>query len=126
MDDATRQSLASTRTIDLTTTGRRSGDPARIEIWWFHIDGRFIITGTPGPRDWYANVLADERVTIHANGGDHQGTAVPVTDPEFRRRVMTHPETSWYTSQTQLERLVAEAPMIEISFSSPTDSGPVR
>ena len=43
--------LASHRTIDLTTFGRRSGLPRRIEIWWFQVDDRFVITGTPGRRD---------------------------------------------------------------------------
>lgn len=116
LDDATLDRLASTLTIDLTTTGRRSGEPARIEIWWFRVDGRFIITGTPGPRDWYANVLADPRVTIHAAGFDLAAEAVPVRDEAFRRQVFTDPRTSWYTSQEELDELVAEAPMVEIRF----------
>ena len=108
--------LARHRTIDLTTTGRRSGRPSRIEIWWFHVDGRFVITGTPGPRDWFANVLADPRVTVHVPGHDVGATAVPITDEAERRAVMTHPETSWYASQAELDRLVAAAPMVEILF----------
>lgn len=64
--------LARHRTIDLTTIGRRSGRPSRIEIWWFYIEGTFIITGTPGARDWYANVLADPNVSIHVAGLDHR------------------------------------------------------
>ena len=53
--------LAAYRTIDLTTVGRRSGRESRIEIWWFLVDGRFFITGTPGARDWYANVTFDPK-----------------------------------------------------------------
>ncbi|MEX0667390.1 MAG: nitroreductase/quinone reductase family protein [Acidimicrobiia bacterium] len=56
--------LARTRTVGLVTTGRRTGRPQRVEIWWFHFEGRFIISGTPGPRDWYANILANSRVVI--------------------------------------------------------------
>jgi len=48
--------LAATRTIEITTLGRRSGRPARTEIWRFHFETRFLITGTPGPRDWLANL----------------------------------------------------------------------
>ncbi len=109
--------LAGFRTIDLTTTGRRSGRPSRIEIWWFHIDGRFIITGTPGPRDWYANVLTHPAVVIHSPLGDHPATAVPVTDPGVRRTVLHHPDTHWYRGREDLERLVATAPMVEIRLS---------
>ena len=60
--------LATIRTIDLTTFGRKSGVPRRIEIWWFHVGGRFIITGTPGRRDWLANVKANPTVVIHVDG----------------------------------------------------------
>jgi deazaflavin-dependent oxidoreductase (nitroreductase family) len=112
--NSNHRELARYRTIDLTTTGRRSGRPARIEIWWFHVDDRFIITGTPGRRDWFANVTANPDVTIHTPLGDHPGTAVIVDDPDFRRRVFTDPEIGWYRTQIELDRLVAEAPMIEI------------
>jgi deazaflavin-dependent oxidoreductase (nitroreductase family) len=108
--------LAATRTIDLTTTGRSSGTPSRIEIWWFHVDGRFLISGTPGPRDWMANVQADPSIVVHTRDGDFPGTARVVTDPELRRRFFTHPEVGWYRSQADLDRLVATAPMIEIEF----------
>jgi len=106
--------LAATRTIDITTYGRRTGTPSRIEIWWFHVDRRFVITGTPGRRDWYANVLADPRLIIHAPHGDFPGRALVIDDPAFRRQVFTHPEVGWYQTQSELERLVAAAPMIEI------------
>ena len=97
-------------TVDLTTYGRRSGLPTRIEIWWFCVDGRFIITGTPGKRDWYANVLANPDVIVHTPVGDFAGTARVVADSDFRRRVFEFPDAHWYKSQTSLERLVAEAP----------------
>jgi len=113
-NDITR--LTQTMTVDLTTIGRRSGRPSRIEIWWFHIDGRFIITGTPGRRDWFANVLAEPNVTIHAPFGDYPGQAAVVTDRAFRRRVFTDPGIGWYRTQAELEHLVESAPMIEIQL----------
>ncbi len=116
MNASTRATLAATRTVDLSTTGRRTGRTSRIEIWWFHVDNRFVITGTPGKRDWLANVLADPRVTIHAHGLDHPATARVIDDHGFRRRVFTDPEIGWYRTQAELDRLVADAPMIEIDF----------
>lgn len=116
LDPQTTDVLARTRTIDLTTFGRRSGRPARIEIWWFRVLGRFVITGTPGPRDWYANVLANPAVIIHANGDDYPGVATPITDPVFREAVFTDPQISWYSTQAQLDDLVVRAPMVEIRF----------
>lgn len=108
--------LASQRTIDLTTFGRRSGLPRRIEIWWFHVDGRFVITGTPGRRDWLANVNARPEVIIHVDGLDLPATVRTVTDREFRLRIFTHPGVTWYRTQAELDDLVNEAPMVEVHF----------
>jgi deazaflavin-dependent oxidoreductase (nitroreductase family) len=110
--------LAARRTIDLTTFGRKTGLPRRIEIWWFQIEGRFIVTGTPGRRDWLANVLANPRVIVHVDGVDIVAGARVITDADFRRKVFTQPQTRWYSTEAQLDRLVRSAPMIEIDLSS--------
>jgi deazaflavin-dependent oxidoreductase (nitroreductase family) len=106
--------LASTRTIELTTIGRRSGERRSIEIWWFHIKGRFIITGTPGRRDWYANVLSDPRVLISTSIGTFSATAVVIEEADFRQAVFADPSVNWYSSQAELHRLIETAPMVEI------------
>jgi len=108
--------LASLRTIDLTTFGRRTNLPRRVEIWWFHVDGKFVISGTPGRRDWLANVRANPEVIVHAGKHDLEATAVEIDEPAFRLSFFTHPETRWYSSQAELERLVATSPMIEVKF----------
>ena len=110
--------LARHRTIDLTTIGRRSGRRSRIEIWWFQVDGRFVITGTPGPRDWYANVLATPEVTVHVADRDLPARAVPIHDPALRASVFDAPTTHWYSTQIQRQRLIDEAPMVEIVFDT--------
>ena len=110
--------LARHRTIDLTTIGRHSGLPRTVEIWWFRVEGRFVITGTPGRRDWLANVLADPRVVIRAGQNEVGATVAPVVDASFRRRVFTDPMTSWYETQAELDRLVELAPMVEVVFTN--------
>ena len=52
-------------TVDITTTGRRSGEPQRIEIWIVKIGERIVIGGSPRPRDWLANLGADPALTVH-------------------------------------------------------------
>ena len=52
-----RAALASDRTIDIITTGARTGQRRVTEIWFCRLDDVLVITGTPGPRDWYANLL---------------------------------------------------------------------
>jgi hypothetical protein len=122
LDQATTDHLKSTMTIDLTTIGRTSGEPRTIEIWWFHVEGRFVITGTPGPRDWLANVRQNSAIVITAPQGEFHGTAVEIDDPTFKRTVFTHPGIGWYRTQAQLEALIETAHMIEIHFNeAPTN-----
>ncbi|MEX2251306.1 MAG: nitroreductase family deazaflavin-dependent oxidoreductase [Acidimicrobiia bacterium] len=108
--------LARHRTVDLTTIGRRTRQSRRIEIWWFYVEGRFFITGTPGARDWYANLNADPKVVIHVGGHDLPATAHQVKDAETRTKVFDSALTRWYSSQAQRQRLIDQAPMVEIRF----------
>ena len=45
MDERIRATLAAGQVIDITTIGRRSGEPRRIEIVYHVIDGRIFISG---------------------------------------------------------------------------------
>ena len=84
--------------------------------------GRVFITGTPGRRDWYANLVANPGFTFHLKESaraDLPARAAPVTDPEERRRVMSAPETGWYRGQASMEDLVARSPMVEVHFEQP-------
>jgi len=109
--------LAKIRTIELTTIGRRSGERRTIEIWWFHINGRFIVTGTPGRRDWFANVLSNPSVIISTSIGTFAATAVVIEDAELRHAVFADPSANWYSSQAELRRLIEAAPMVEIRLN---------
>ena len=117
MSDEVRRALAGDPTIDLTTTGRNSGEPRRIEIWMLAIEDRFFITGTPGPRGWLANIKTDPWVVVHMKNGmsaDLVAWAHVVEDEATRRRVLSDDAASWYRSQQPLDVLVASAPMVEL------------
>jgi len=117
--DVVRDELADDPTVDITTTGRRSGEPRRIEIWMLDVEGRFFITGTPGRRDWVANLAADPSLLVHLKrraGIDLPATAAPVEDEATRRRVIEHLAANWYRTQSTVEDLVGSAPMVEIRF----------
>jgi deazaflavin-dependent oxidoreductase (nitroreductase family) len=77
-------------TVDITTIGARSNEPRRIEIWFHNVDGTVYITGLPGPRGWYANLLAHPDFTFHLKHAVHAdlpATATPITDPGERARL---------------------------------------
>jgi deazaflavin-dependent oxidoreductase (nitroreductase family) len=111
--------LSDNPTVDITTTGRRSGLPRRIEIWMLDVDGRFFITGTPGRRDWLANLLDEPRLVVHLKRRafvDLEARATVVTDEATRRRVLNHLTARWYRTQTPIDDLVTTAPMVEVTF----------
>jgi deazaflavin-dependent oxidoreductase (nitroreductase family) len=133
VDDAVTRALAigpgsstAERTIDITTLGARSGIPRRIEVWFHRVDGRWYITGVPGPRNWYANLRTHPRFTVHLKHGvtaDLPATARPVDEPT-RRRVITavlnlqnRADVAARVSQRQdLDDWLARSPLIEIVF----------
>ena len=96
MTDPVVMALARGGIVDITTKGRRTGRAHRIEISLHNVDRQLIISGRPGPRDWYANLLANPRMTIHFKRdvvADVPAMARPVKNWSERRalveRVMT-------------------------------------
>ena len=118
-DDVTR-ALEQDRTIDITTTGRKTGRPQRKEIWFHNIDGRLFITGTPGRRDWYANLVACPEFTFHLKQSvraDLPARAVPITDEAQRRDifVIIHQKLG---GLRELEAWVAGSPLVRVELQA--------
>jgi deazaflavin-dependent oxidoreductase (nitroreductase family) len=119
MDEQIRRALTADRVIDITTIGRRSGQPRRVEIWFHNLDGRLYITGTPGKRDWYANLLAQPRFTFHLKESvtaDLPARATPVTDPALRRRIMARILEKLGRPADDLEARVAGSPLVAVTL----------
>ncbi len=86
------RATARERTIDITTTGARTGLPRRIEIWFWHVGQGWYLASEPGARDWHANLLAHPELTVHLTGaglGSLQAYAEPITEPDERRRILS-------------------------------------
>ena len=91
--DIDASSTIEDRTIDITTTGRRSGEPRRTEIAFYRLGDDIYLSGVPGPRtrDWLANLAAHPQFTFHLKHGLVRGlpaTAMVILDPIERRRVL--------------------------------------
>jgi deazaflavin-dependent oxidoreductase (nitroreductase family) len=71
----------------LTTTGRRTGLPREIEIWFTERDGRFYIIAEHGERaNWVRNIQANRRVLVRVGELQLNGTARlvdPAREPEL-------------------------------------------
>lgn len=60
----------------LTTVGRRTGRPHRIEIWFAARDGRlYLLAGSRERSDWVRNLQANPRVTVELGDLTRVGTA---------------------------------------------------
>ena len=118
MDSHIRAALDSSAVIDITTTGRRSGQPRRIEISLHNLGGRLVISGMPRleKRAWLANLEANPALTVHLKRGvvaDLPATARVVTDVDERRELLVRVARAW--NRTDIEDMVSHSPLIELS-----------
>jgi deazaflavin-dependent oxidoreductase (nitroreductase family) len=116
MNEQIQQALENDLTIDITTIGRKSGQARRVEIWFHNIDGRLFITGTPGTRDWYANLLANPEFTFHLKESveaDLPARAVPITE-EAQRRQILGAIISRLDGKRDLDTWVQDSPLVEV------------
>jgi deazaflavin-dependent oxidoreductase (nitroreductase family) len=116
VDERAVEALGRSRTVDITTTGAKSGEPQRIEIWTWPADGTVYLTGSPGRRDWYANLRANPELVVHVKRGepiDLPARARPIEDPAERREVF---ERLLSESRYDLEAWIARSPLAELEF----------
>jgi deazaflavin-dependent oxidoreductase (nitroreductase family) len=87
---ASLRALRSEDYLYLTTTGRRSGNPHRIEIW-FALSGAtaYVLSGGGERSDWLRNLRADPSVRVRIGDRDLTATArvlEPATDEDALAR----------------------------------------
>ena len=119
MDDAIQQAMERDLTIDITTTGCKTGQPRRIEIWFHHLDGDLYLTGLPRPCSWYANLSAHPDFTFHlkeSTQADLPARATPVLDPVVRRDVIARIQNKLGRTGSDLEARVAESPLMKVEL----------
>ena len=117
------------RTIDITTTGRRSGEPRRIEIVFYRLEDVTYLSGipAPAPRQWLLNLAAQPHFTFHLKHGvvaDLPAVATVITDPRERRRILARfvgefnnrigPDSEW--PRAELDAWVDASPLARVDF----------
>lgn len=109
--------LAHGQLVDITTHGRLSGQPRRVELVYHNVDGRIVISGRPGfPRGWIANLRADPRMTLHLKGrlvADIPAHGRVITDRAERERLLAPIARLWRIDHALMVR---SAPLIEVTF----------
>ena len=120
-EEAFESSLERGHTIDITTKGRQSGKPRRVEIVFHNVDGRIYISGIPSRnrRSWLANLDADPHMTFHLKGrvkADLPATARVIEGEAERREILPHIARNW--GRKDLEVMVRYSPLIEVTITS--------
>jgi hypothetical protein len=117
VDERVRRALERGHRIDITTTGRKSGRPRRIELVFHNIGGRIYISGRPGwPRGWIANLRADPHMTFHLKRtvvADLPALGRVILDRAERERIIASIAPGWGYDPALM---VASSPLIEVTF----------
>jgi deazaflavin-dependent oxidoreductase (nitroreductase family) len=122
MDNDVSEALYRSQLIDLTTNGRRSGLPRRIEIFLHDEDGVLFITGMPRrdrARDWIHNITADPHVIVHVKVGieaDVPATARVITDPHEARPLIEAAARRW--RRDDVDDMIAHSPLIVLTTAT--------
>ena len=117
-EDAIGRVLRHGQTIDITTTGRRTGLPRRLEIALHSFDGHLYVSGMPSQRtrSWLFNLRSDPRLTVHLKQllqVDLPATAREITDDAERREVLAKVARVW---RREVEPMVRFSPLIEVTI----------
>ena len=119
LDPAILDALDHGHTIDITTTGRKSGEPRRLEIVFFNFGGRLYISGMPSAertRAWLHNMRANPEFTFHLKQGVHAdlpAIATEVTEPIHRREVIEQVAKAW---RRDPDVMFSDSPLVEVTI----------
>jgi deazaflavin-dependent oxidoreductase (nitroreductase family) len=78
MSDIER-ALGTAEELELTTTGRRSGEPHTVTVWFAYDDGALWLR-TDRDADWLRNLERDPRARIRVAGIERAAHREPVAD----------------------------------------------
>src|SRR2546421_51194 len=118
MDPKIEHALKTDGLIDITTIGSKSGKPHKIEIAFHNFDGKLYISGLPGKRDWYANLLAHPQFTFHLKKSTHAdipAIATPITDEATRKEVLPKVVAKW-NRKNELDAFMKSSPLVAVQL----------
>lgn len=118
LDDEVLEALKQGETIDITTTGRKSGLPRRKELSFVNVDGKIYLSGRPQKKDWHANLLANPNFIFHLKQSvmaDLKARADNVADPEERKRLLRRISGKNRTEE-EMQPFYEGSPLLEVTF----------
>ena len=82
-NDDLKDRLSRSREINITVTGRKSGRPISIPVW-FVLEGEklYLLPVQGSDTQWYKNALKNPSIRIDAGGEKAELKVTPITDPK--------------------------------------------
>lgn len=124
MKEEIERALQADSLVDITTTGRKTGKPHKLEIAFHYLDQDIYISGIPGKRDWYANLVANPEFTFHLKQStqvDIPAKATPIHDEVQRRKILARIVQKW-GRQDELGNFVKNSPLVEVHLNGGEDT----
>lgn len=93
----------------------------RKEMWFHNLDGDLYMTGTPGKRDWYANLVDNPDFTFHLKvsaEADLPARATPITEAAQRRAILGRILANINRPPEELDRWVADSPLVYVELGA--------
>lgn len=89
---------------DLTTIGRKTGEPRTVELRFLYYRGCFYASSSRVQgKHWCQNMIKSPRVELNIQGEKIPGLAAQVTDDDLRRQILAMRD-----SPPQMDRVVFE------------------
>ena len=84
-----RERLSRYRQIQLSVTGRKSGQTISNPVW-FVVEGEklYLLPVNGSDTQWYKNVLHNPSIGIDARGSEAKFQAIPITEPQAVKSVI--------------------------------------
>jgi hypothetical protein len=82
MSDAElKQVLKDAREVELTVTGRKSGEESSRPVWFTEEDDTIYLLPVGGSgANWFKNLVQTPRIRLAADGAELEAEATPITD----------------------------------------------
>jgi len=109
----------------LTTTGRVTGNPHEIEIWFaLKYNTIYLLSGNMDRSDWVKNLLKNPSVTVQVAGKTFDATARLVTDKqeEMSARNMVADKYNERKVNGSLSNYARSALVVGIDINSPVEN----
>ena len=82
------EKVAGQSTVEITTTGRKSGKPHTKPIWFVYDQGHFYLqSGKEGKSDWYLNLKKNPQLSLKIGALTFSGKAKFVEDAQETERI---------------------------------------